>query len=124
MNKLFYTLSLVLLCSGLSVAQTLKHDYPTNQVILQITDNEYHLIIEDLDGNTLQNGNFILKNEKLIRHGIWKLYDTNSHKLITKSKYVFGQPTWIRTIIDGKSHYYSEDAIRLRKSEKKLASVN
>ena len=59
----------------------------------------------------------------MIRHGLWKLFDANTHELVTKTEFVFGEQTWVETNINGTLLHYSKEEITINRLHQRLAKL-
>ncbi len=97
--------------------------YPIQKQLLSLPGNVYVMTITDQEGDLLQKGTYLKVDNRLIPHGIWRIYDTNTHDLVTKSEYNNGIQKWVETTIDGAVVRYNQQDIELNKLHKRIAKL-
>ena len=123
MKKIIIGFIALFFTSAISFAQTDVEIYPTNTQLTKLPGNLYSATITDSEGDVLQQGMFTKQNDKMIRHGLWKLYDANTHELVTKTEFVLGEQTWVETYIDGTLFHYSKEEITINRLHQRLAKL-
>ena len=124
--KYFSILILLFTLSSTSYSQekfSLSDEYPTHKEIVKIDDNNYEITISHMDGSVLQRGHYYQEKNRLIPHGVWKIYDVNTQKLVTKTEYVMGVQQWIETTIDGEKVRYTGKDIEIYRLQKRITEL-
>jgi len=101
----------------------LSNEYPTKKELVKIDNSNYEITISSIDGNVLQKGHYYQEKNRLIPHGVWKIYDVNTRKLVTKSEYVMGVQQWIETTIDGEKVLYTGKDIEIHRLQKRISAL-
>ncbi len=101
----------------------LSNEYPTKKELVKIDNSNYEITISSIDGNVLQKGHYYQEKNRLIPHGVWKIYDVNTRKLVTKSEYVMGVQQWIETTIDGEKVRYTGKDIEIHRLQKRISAL-
>jgi len=101
----------------------LYNEYPTKKELVKIDNSNYEITISSIDGNVLQKGHYYQEKNRLIPHGVWKIYDFNTRKLVTKSEYVMGVQQWIETTIDGEKVLYTGKDIEIHRLQKRISAL-
>jgi len=101
----------------------LSNEYPTKKELVKIDNSNYEITISSIDGNVLQKGHYYQEKNRLIPHGVWKIYDVNTRKLVTKSEYVMGVQQWIETTIDGEKVRYTGKDIEIYRLQKRITEL-
>lgn len=101
----------------------LSNEYPTKKELVKIDNSNYEITISSIDGNVLQKGHYYQEKNRLIPHGVWKIYDVNTLKLVTKSEYVMGVQQWIETTIDGEKVRYTGKDIEIHRLQKRISAL-
>ena len=102
MKKIIIGFIALFFTSAISFAQTNVETYPTNTQLTKLPGELYSVTITDSEGDVLQKGMYTKQNDKMIRHGLWKLFDANTYELVTKTEFVLGEQIWVETHINGK----------------------
>ena len=123
MKKIIIGFIALFFSSAISFAQTDIETYPTKSHLSKLPGALYSMTITDSEGDILQTGMFTKQDDTMIRHGLWKLYDVNTHELITKTEFVFGEQTWIETFINGQVIHYSKEEITINRLHQRLAKL-
>ena len=131
MKTFLITLTIILLASLTNSEAQNKSERENVKTITQLVGNYYSMVMVNAFGETLQEGQYYKEGNKFLEHGIWKLYDYNTQKLITKAKYNKGVQIWVETNIDGiitrvtqKDMELNNLKIRIAELEKQLANFD
>ncbi|MBO6522319.1 MAG: hypothetical protein JJ971_00710 [Balneolaceae bacterium] len=124
MKKLSFTI-ILLLVGGFITANAQQIETPKEQkIVTHVIGDNYDVVYKDLNGNTLKEGKYLKIGDRFKPHGIWKLYDRSSFKLITTSKYDKGEQLWVETIIDGKILYVGKEELKMKRHEVRIAKLD
>ena len=85
MKTFLITLTIILLASLTNSEAQNKSERENLKTITQLVGNYYSMVMVNAFGETLQEGQYYKEGNKFLEHGIWKLYDYNTQKLITKA---------------------------------------
>ncbi len=131
MKTLLVTLTIILFTGLTNIEAQNKSDRENVKTVTHLVGNYYSMIIVDDSGETLQEGQYFKEGNRFLEHGVWKLYDYNTHELITKVKYNKGVQIWVETKIDGivtrvtqKDIELNNLRIRIAELEKQLANLD
>lgn len=131
MKTFLITLTIILLASLTNSEAQNKSERENVKTITQLVGNYYSMVMVNAFGKTLQEGQYYKEGNKFLEHGIWKLYDYNTQKLITKAKYNKGVQIWVETNIDGiitrvtqRDIELNNLKIRIAELEKQLANFD
>jgi hypothetical protein len=131
MKTFLITLTIILLASLTNSEAQNKSERENLKTITQLVGNYYSMVMVNAFGETLQEGQYYKEGNKFLEHGIWKLYDYNTQKLITKAKYNKGVQIWVETNIDGiitrvtqRDIELNNLKIRIAELEKQLANFD
>lgn len=131
MKTFLITLTIILLASLTNSEAQNKSERENVKTITQLVGNYYSMVMVNAFGETLQEGQYYKEGNKFLEHGIWKLYDYNTQKLITKAKYNKGVQIWVETNIDGiitrvtqRDIELNNLKIRIAELEKQLANFD
>jgi hypothetical protein len=131
MKTFLITLTIILLASLTNSEAQNKSERENLKTITQLVGNYYSMVMVNAFGETLQEGQYYKEGNKFLEHGIWKLYDYNTQKLITKAKYNKGIQIWVETNIDGiitrvtqRDIELNNLKIRIAELEKQLANFD
>ncbi|MEO1023329.1 MAG: hypothetical protein AAFW89_12370 [Bacteroidota bacterium] len=100
-------ISLALLTAFLSLGVTAQVEYEIKnenhkKEVVQLTPHIYRVTFTNADGEIVQTGQYFERNQKMLPHGVWKLFAPETGHVLTKAKYKKGKQLWVETIIDGK----------------------
>lgn len=124
MNKLLLTLAF-LLVSGLSAtnAQQTTESNENKKVVTHVSGNNYDVVFTDDNGKVFQKGQYYRIGDRFKPHGVWKLYDRNTLKLVTKAEYDKGEQLWVETIIDGEAIRVNQSDLKIKRLEERIATL-
>ena len=124
MKKLVLTIAL-LVATSLSVtkAQQTVTNNENKKVVTYVSGNTYDVVFINTDGKTLQEGQYVKIGERYKPHGIWKLYNSTSLKLVTTAKYDNGEQLWVETNIDGKILFVDQNDLKVKRLEERIVAL-
>jgi len=118
MKSLLITIALLLLTSftHISAQNNIKNN-ENQKIVTHVIGSHYDVVMYTTTGEIVQEGHYFKEGDRFLENGIWKLYDHNTHELVTKARYDKGEQIWVETWIDG-------ELIRVNKKEKEVIRLN
>lgn len=124
MKKLVLTIALLVVTSlSVTNAQQSVIDNENKKVVTYVSGNTYDVVFINSDGQTLQEGQYFKEGERFKPHGIWKLYNSTSLKLVTTAKYDRGEQLWVETNIDGKILFVDQNDLKVKRLEERIVAL-
>ena len=124
MKKLVLTIALLVVTSlSVTKAQQTVTNNENKKVVTYVSGNTYDVVFINADGKTLQEGQYVKIGERFKPHGIWKLYSSNTLKLVTTAKYDNGEQLWVETNIDGNILFVDQNDLKVKRLEERIVAL-
>ena len=124
MKTLIITIAILITTGiGSTTAQNINQENDIKKIVTHVIGKQYDVVFYSSTGELLQSGQYYQVEDRLKKHGVWKLYDSNTFELVTTAEYNKGERLWIETIIDGEVIRLNEYEIQIHRLQNRIAEL-